>query len=546
MKNNFFLVPIVIIAIFLRFNNLNSVPPSASLDEASIGYNAYSILKTGADEYSTRFPILLRAYDDWRPALYVYLVIPFVKLFGLSVASVRLPSVILSVFTVIATYFFAKEIFTNDKNKIIIARVSALLLAISPWHIYISRLGHEVNAGLSFAIFAILFLLKAINNKRSLFLITSSVFFGFSLYTYQSEKIFIPLIIIVLGFVYRNNLLAMKRKLLVSFILGMVIIVPIILATLSPQGLIRFKGTSAFIQESFYKESAEKVLKYKHEENLLGEIANNRRLVPLKIFTLNYFSHFNPKFLFFNSGNESFKAPNFGLFYFWEFPILIIGVILLFVRYSAVKMLFGSWVLIAFVAPSLTTGAPHAMRALNILPAPQIIAALGIVWIINFIRKRNYKIPLNVFYLFMAVIAVYSLVNFYKEYFYSFPKNQSASFQYSLSSAIKFVLGNEKSYAKIVFSNKDNLYQSYMFYLFYSKYDPFLYQKQGGSVSGGFEETHKFGKYEFRPIIWNKDKLLGNTLFVGNASDFPGERDSQNFFSNIDGKGLIQVVNKMR
>ena len=146
----------------------------------------------------------------------------------------------------------------------------------------------------------------------------------------------------------------------------------------------------------------------------------------------------------------------------------------------------------------------------------------------------------------MVVVVAYFLRDFYREYFYSFPKNQSASFQYSLSSAIKFVLNNEKFYDKIVFSNKDNLYQSYMFYLFYSKYDPFLYQKQGGTISGGFNESHNFGKYEFRPIVWNKDKLLTNTLFVGNASDFPNETGSKKLFSNIDGKGLIQVVDKMR
>ncbi len=138
-RNLLILIGIIFIAFFLRFFLLSSVPPSASLDEASIGYNAYSILKTGTDEYGNKFPILLRAYDDWRPALYIYLVIPFVKILGLNALSVRLPSVILSVITVIATYFLVKEIFLNFKNKIFLAFVSSFLLAISPWHIYISH-----------------------------------------------------------------------------------------------------------------------------------------------------------------------------------------------------------------------------------------------------------------------------------------------------------------------------------------------------------------------------------------------------------------------
>ena len=96
MKDKIILACILLIAIFFRFYNLSNVPPSASLDEVSMGYNAYSILHTGRDEYGNNLPILLRAYDDWRPALYVYLVIPFVKALGLDIFSVRLPSAILS------------------------------------------------------------------------------------------------------------------------------------------------------------------------------------------------------------------------------------------------------------------------------------------------------------------------------------------------------------------------------------------------------------------------------------------------------------------
>lgn len=552
MKNSIFLVCIVILAIFLRFNNLNSVPPSPSLDEVSIGYNAYSILKTGADEYGTKLPILLRAYDDWRPALYVYSVIPFIHLFGLNILAVRLPSVILSILTIIATYFLTKELFNSSRSKLEIGNwkleipeVTSLLLAISPWHIYISRLGHEVNAGLSFVIFAILFFLKAINNRKGLLLFLSLVFFVLALYTYQSEKVFAPLILFLLIIIYRDKLFKIEKKTLTfALFLGLMLITPITLATLSPEGLVRFKGTSAFREKSFYKKSADNVLKFKNEGNIFEEIVNNRRLVPLKIFATNYFSHFNPKFIFSNNGDESFKAPNFGLMYIWELPFLIIGIIFLLKQTNLkIKLVLGCWLLISFIAPSLTTGAPHAMRAFNVLPVPQVFTALGIMGIVNFIKESKINSYFIKFlYLSMLVIVVYFLTNFYKEYFYSFPQNQSSSFQYSLHSVIKFVLKNE-SYNKIIFSNKDNLYQSYMFYLFDSKYDPYLYQKQGGTKSGGFEETHAFARYEFRPIVWEKDKFLKDTLFVGNVSDFSNEVEGL-IFKNLDSKAVIKVVKR--
>src|SRR3989344_2585584 len=161
-KKTVVFLSIFIIAGFLRVWNLNSVPPSPSLDEVSIGWNAYSISKTGADEYGEKFPLLLRAYDDWRPALYVYLVIPFLKVFGLSTFAVRFPSIVLSLLSVATTYFLIKLLFakTNDKKNTLVeplALLTMFLLAISPWHIYLSRLGHEVNAGLAFFLFALTF-----------------------------------------------------------------------------------------------------------------------------------------------------------------------------------------------------------------------------------------------------------------------------------------------------------------------------------------------------------------------------------------------------
>ncbi|MDO8269625.1 MAG: glycosyltransferase family 39 protein, partial [Candidatus Levybacteria bacterium] len=142
MKNRkLLLILIVLTGFFLRLNLLDSVPPHPSLDEVSIGYNAYSILKTGMDEFGNSHPILLRAYDDYRPAHYTYLVVPFIKLFGLNVFAVRMPSALLSIATIISVYFLIKSLFRKFKRVELLALATTGMLAISPWHIYISRLG---------------------------------------------------------------------------------------------------------------------------------------------------------------------------------------------------------------------------------------------------------------------------------------------------------------------------------------------------------------------------------------------------------------------
>ena len=138
---------ILLLSAFLRLYALAIVPPSPSLDEVSIGYNAYSILTTGKDEYGYRLPLLLRAYDDWRPSMYVYIVIPFVKFMGLSSLAVRFPSIILSLFAVYLMFCLGKLFSRYNSRLRYLGEAVSFLMAISPWHIYISRLGHEANLG---------------------------------------------------------------------------------------------------------------------------------------------------------------------------------------------------------------------------------------------------------------------------------------------------------------------------------------------------------------------------------------------------------------
>lgn len=92
MERSAFLVIIVFsIGIILRFYNLGEVPVSLHRDEAFLGYNAYSILKTGKDMSGNFLPIHLESFF-FSPAGYSYFSIPFIALFGLSQFSIRFAS----------------------------------------------------------------------------------------------------------------------------------------------------------------------------------------------------------------------------------------------------------------------------------------------------------------------------------------------------------------------------------------------------------------------------------------------------------------------
>ena len=503
------------------------IPPSASLDETSIGYNAYSILKTGADEYGVKFPVLLRAFDDWRPALYVYLVVPFVKIFGLTVEAVRLPSVILSVLTIAATYFLTKEFirrYTLIKTPIhadYIALISAGLLAISPWHVYISRLGHESNAGLVFFVFGLLFFFLALRKKQRLpFLLVSFLSLAFSFYSYQSEKIIIPIFVLVLFFIFRKVLLQSKREVLLAGCTSIIVFLPILQTLLSPEAFTRFKGTTAFYENNpVYAEQAKMFVSAKKEGNLMGQIFHHKKMVSVQIFVGSYLSHFNPFWLFGNKANDPHKIPGLGLMYIWEAPLLLLGILMLLKRKGAknLNIILISWILISPLPAAITTDAPHAMRIYTLLPAPPIIAALGLVYLFTHIPAGFLRrVAIGAF----SLVVFWSISFMYKQYFEVFPMEQSESFYTALARTMPYVLDHEDAYKQVVFSNKTNLHQSYIFFLFYSEFDPVLYQKLGGTVSGGYDKTHEIGKFSFRPIDWDKEQKE-NTLYVGNQIDFP-------------------------
>jgi 4-amino-4-deoxy-L-arabinose transferase-like glycosyltransferase len=541
----YILIAILLFAALLRLCQIEGVPPSASMDEASIGYNAYSVVKTGGDEFGD-FPLISqRGYDDWRRSTYLLLVTPFVALLDLRVAAIRLPAVILSLLTVWAIYHITLLLFEKrSKHAVSVALATSFLVAVSPWHAYISRLGHEVNAYLSFFIFGLFFLLQARKNTGKAPL--AMAFFILSLISYYAGQVFLPVFGVGVAFIYRSALVQRLRedkKFRVMFGLFIVILIPVLWNLFSPAAMIRFAGTSTFTpqaHEELYAKRVEMRNKAAENNDFVGMIRYNRRLYPFEVLFQGYSSHFNPQWLFANTSAEPFKAPNMGLLYMWELPFILIGMFALLVSRevsSRTKQLVFLWLFLSPLPASIATQAPHAMRSYLLIPVLQFFAAFGIIFVL--LRLKTFK---TLGAVTLAVVIALGLSAFYKNYFIVFPKEQSRSFHYAFSRVVPYVVSVQDQYEKVVFSNEGDLYQSYMVFLYYTRYDPFLYQRQGGTLSGGFAESHAFGKYEFRPITWSADSTDKNVLYVGNISDFPNGTSFVKTFTAADGTEVIGAV----
>lgn len=232
-KWNILFLLILTIGIFIRINQFGNIPNGINQDEAYSAYEAYSLANYGVDSHGYKFPVYLTAWGSGMNALQSYLTIPFVKLFGLNTFSARLPALILSILTLIYYYKLIKELTKNN----VLSLISLFILAVSPWHIMISRWGLESNLAPGILLIAIYYFVIGIKSNK--FYIISSLLFGLALYSYATLWICVPLILICfLIYLLVKKQFFINKYTLLSVIILFVFSLPLILFILINKGYI--------------------------------------------------------------------------------------------------------------------------------------------------------------------------------------------------------------------------------------------------------------------------------------------------------------------
>ena len=540
---------IVVLSSVLRLWQLGNVPPSPDWDEVALGYSSYSIIHTGKDEFGKFLPVVLRSFDDYKPALYAYLTIPSILIFGLSVFAVRLPSAFFGIISVVAVFYLVRELFEEYKYKDYLALISSFLLAISPWSIQFSRVGFESNIGICLNILMVLFFIKGL--KKPWMLSLSAFFAGLSIYSYQSEKVFTPLLVLALALIFRKELFSLGRKyVFFAIIVGLIVVMPMAFYILNNKAaLLRVTGTSVFsYQTELLKNNIQKLEWDKATNDKLGLILDNRRIVYAKTIVEGYISHFNLNWLFIKGDIARHHAPNMGLLYLFEFPFILLGIYkLIFGDFDKkTKLFIFSWFLIAPIPASITSGVPHAVRTLNFLPTFQIFTTIGLISAFQFVSSIKYQVlSIRVKYLIFNLCILFFIFNLFyylNQYFVQLNYYDSAEWQYGYKQAVDEVNKLQGSYSQIIVSDRQPMDKSYMFFLFYLKYPPQNYQEVSEYSSGGYGANHFFDKYTFKSIDWERDSVKKNVLIIGVPSDIPNRVPVIKRIYNFDGTEAIRIA----
>lgn len=530
------LILIFVLAFMLRFWGLGRYPNSLDWDEASLGYNAYSILKTGRDEYGSFLPLQFRSFGDYKPPFYVYSVIPLLLIGDLTEFTVRFPSALFGFLTVVVTYYLSKRLFPRLDNKYYL--LITFLLAISPWHIQFSRIAFEANIGLFWFVLGTYLFLGIPQNKNLLFF--SAISFVLGIYTYHSLRLVVPIYVLGLVIIFNKELLKNKKTVVITFILTLIMLSPLIF--LMSKGVqARFQSVSSINPESLSSSIGQMEFDTGRGDRL-GKLLHNRRIVYATAIIKGYLDHWDPSFLFLaGDGPGRHHAPDMGMLYFIELPFILIGIFyLLFNKeiFIGKKVVFW-WFLIAPLASAVTTGTPHAVRALLYLPMYQIFTAFGIKYLIDFSYKKKYQY-LQLTTMLITTLYLFNFIYYLDMYYVHGGVEQAPSWQYGYREAVREVSRLESSYDNIIITYEYD--QPYIYFLFYQKIDPSWYQKNWGD--GEIKRSERsFGKYTFRDIKWEKDKELKNTLLVGTTGEIPDT--SGNLIKEIsypDGNIAFRIV----
>lgn len=521
---NKYLILIVVLASFLRLLSLSSFPIGFTADEASFGYDAYSILKTGKDMWGTSFPLALRSFGDFKLPLYSYLTIPTVAILGLNEWAVRLPGALLGILAIISTYLLVKELFKNEK----LALLSALFLTLSPWHIALSRGAFEANLTTFFLTSGIYFFLRGI--EKNVYLIPSALLLGLNLFSYHSARLITPLFALILVLLNWKKLISKPKNLIFpGLILG--IFASLAFITLLIGGGSRSADVAIFNPTDNWQAMTQE--RYESIElglpNIVARLFSNKVTYTIKQFTQNYLTYLSPNFLFLQGAGEGTYGmlPGIGVLYIVEIAFLIAALIKFTKEKSFQFSLILGWVLLGLIPASLSKGSGYAAnRAAIIMPAIQIISAYGFLALSDYLEKI--KLSKLIIKIGLFAIVVFSFIWFGKIYLYNAPNQMAASMNYGWKKTMSFVKEKEDNYQKIIISRRFS--EPQIFVQFYLKEDPSFVQKESQDWMRYQEKKLSFldqlgeyhlGKYVISDINYREKEGLENTLLIGKPEDFP-------------------------
>jgi len=386
--------------------------------------------------------------------------------------------------------------------------LTGIWLSILPWHIHFSRASFEAVTALFFLIVGTYYFISWIEKNNLFKIIISIISFSLSVWAYHAERVFVPIFVICLIFVYLSkiNFTKNKKQLFLGFFILLIFAIPFLKLTLFTPAI----KTRASVTSIFRETGLSSILHHGQYQNIKELLFDNDIYLIFRHWSGKYLNYFNFEFLFLN-GMQFTKPgyPGVGLLYLIDLPLFFLGIYsLLKNKNKTIKKITLLWFLLGPLPASFTMNEQHPLRSLLWIPAFSIIIANGF----EFLQKiKNKKIIFFIYY-FLLFINIFYFIDIYK---YQSPKHFSEYWQYGYKEIAQYSCQNKDKYDEIIISEtfgSDGPLNSglpYLYILFYCKYDPSEYFKE-----------QKIDNFSFHRITWKVDSQKPNRLLVAAPWDF--------------------------
>lgn len=504
------LAGLTILALVLRLWALDRVPPGLDSDEASIGYNAYAMARTGRDEYGAAHPLAFRAYGEYKRPVAIYAAVPFVAVLGPTVAAVRLPAALAGTLSVPAMYTVGALLFRSRRSGLI----AAAMLAISPWHLQFTRAAREV----AFLLLALLLLaaalLAAVHTASWLYIGAAGAAL-LAIYSYPGGPLIAPALALLLLVAYAPRVTCAPRRWLLAaaaiFALGAL---PLVVQLIDGRARARL-GQASLLDVPALQQQAQRRLAWDARDGLPGLLQQPWAVAGRAAIDA-YLSHFDPTFLF-TRGDQEWRhhASDSANLYLWDAPLIALG-LLRIARHPRRPALLvtGGWLLLGPLPAAFAENAPHAVRSIAMLPAWYLAAAAGAPRLWRWLCRRRLQWD---WLLLLALSVGYYLLAYYRYY----PREHARDWSSGQAEAFRAALAQVESgrYEWIVVARESGF--SYATILYSVGYDPAVYLAQGGTPTVP-DAPQRFAPFELRSVDWAKESPLPGVLYVvGSGTGLP-------------------------
>ncbi len=408
------LVGILIIATFLRFYHLTTVPSGLYPDEAMDGNNAIEVAETGHFQ-----PFYVE--DNGREGLYVNILALTFKIVPSAETTqpwiVRLPAAVAGVLTVWGLYLLIAELLGDAAGLF-----AAFLLATSFWGIIFSRIGFRAILAPLFLTWALWLFVKSLRAERDgkttasgwWYAAVAGIIYGTGFYTYIAYRDTPALFLLFIPFFLRKP--GFWKKTAIFLIATIIVATPIGWYFASHPG-------------SFFGRTSE--IAVTSSSNPAAVFATN---IAKELLMFNWHGDYNWRQNV--SGAAELPSP-VGTLFLLGIVIAIISLIKSWrTRRNAIAsdasadmfppfalLLTFAWFALGILpAAASDEGIPHALRSILALAPALVFATVGGVWLWRFAEEhlhwRN-EITRSILIIFLIIVAIFG----YTEYFFTWAEN---------------------------------------------------------------------------------------------------------------------------